>query len=281
MLCLITVQLTKLVFMKKSKATLNAIFLFLAMIFYSSPANAEIKRDCDEFNKVCIVLKVEKDYIDLEIENKTYANKTVKLNLKTENISFSNKISEFINLPAKNKIFISRLSRKNLTIPMHLEYTHKYSLSDVFSKPDNYVYSLPYEKGQNFKIIQGFNGSFTHNTDLTRYALDFRMPVGTPITAARDGVVIEVVDKYSKGGQIEKLKKQANYIYIQHSDGTVAAYLHIKNKGALVKEGDVVKAGQKIALSGFTGYADVPHLHFAVLKSFPEMEEKSIKFEYR
>ncbi|MBL7723438.1 MAG: M23 family metallopeptidase [Chitinophagaceae bacterium] len=51
---------------------------------------------------------------------------------------------------------------------------------------------------------------------------------------------------------------------IQHPDGSRAGYWHLQHNGALVKVGDTVTKGQVIALSGKTGYAMTPHLHFLV-----------------
>ena len=54
---------------------------------------------------------------------------------------------------------------------------------------------------------------------------------------------------------------------IQHADGSRAGYWHLQHNGALVNVGDTIKTGQIIALSGKTGYALVPHLHFLVWRS--------------
>ena len=51
---------------------------------------------------------------------------------------------------------------------------------------------------------------------------------------------------------------------IEHAGGSRAGYWHLQHNGAFVKEGDVVKKGQVIGLSGKTGYAWTPHLHFLV-----------------
>lgn len=53
---------------------------------------------------------------------------------------------------------------------------------------------------------------------------------------------------------------------IMHADGTYASYAHLAYKGALVKEGEFVKRGQKIGLSGLAGYTRGPHLQFVVRK---------------
>ena len=90
------------------------------------------------------------------------------------------------------------------------------------------------------------------------------MKKGTKIYAARDGVVVRVKQDGNKGGWSKKYRPYGNNIVIQHSDGTRAGYWHLKYNSAMVKVGDTVRKGQPIALSGKTGYAAIPHLHFLV-----------------
>ena len=110
-------------------------------------------------------------------------------------------------------------------------------------------------------MVQGYFGPFSHRE---RAALDFKMKRGTKITAARGGVVTRVKEDGDKGGWNKKYRPYGNNIIIQHDDGSRAGYWHLQLNGALVKVGDSVKQGQVIALSGKTGYAAMPHLHFMV-----------------
>lgn len=125
----------------------------------------------------------------------------------------------------------------------------------------SYVYSLPYETGKKHFIVQGYFGPFSHKE---RAALDFKMKSGTTVTAAREGVVVRVKDDSNRGGWSKKYRPYGNNIVIQHPDSSRAGYWHLQYHGALVKVGDSVKKGQAIALSGKTGYAAMPHLHFLV-----------------
>lgn len=125
----------------------------------------------------------------------------------------------------------------------------------------SYVYALPYEPGTTHRLVQGYFGPFSHKE---RAALDFKMKRGTPITAAREGVVIRVKEDGDRGGWNKKYRPYGNNIVIQHPDGSRAGYWHLQKDGALVNVGDSVKKGQVIALSGKTGYAALPHLHFLV-----------------
>ena len=82
--------------------------------------------------------------------------------------------------------------------------------------------------------------------------LDFRVTTGTPIVAANGGTVILARPLYFEG----------NCVMIDHGQGLLTMYLHLSE--FKVKEGDTVKKGQLLGLSGGTGRATAPHLHFAV-----------------
>lgn len=128
----------------------------------------------------------------------------------------------------------------------------------------SYVYSLPYEPGTSHRIVQGYFGPFSHQE---RAALDFKMKRGTKILAAREGVVVRVKEDGRKGGWNRKYRSEGNNIVIRHADGSRAGYWHLQHNGALVEMGDTVRRGQVIGLSGKTGYAAMPHLHFLVWRT--------------
>jgi murein DD-endopeptidase MepM/ murein hydrolase activator NlpD len=128
----------------------------------------------------------------------------------------------------------------------------------------SYVYALPYVSGTKHVVIQGYFGIFSHKE---RAALDFKMDRGTKIVAAREGVVTRIKEDSDKGGWSRKYRTAGNNIVIQHADGSRAGYWHLQHNGALVNVGDTVKKGQVIGLSGKTGYAATPHLHFIVWRS--------------
>lgn len=127
------------------------------------------------------------------------------------------------------------------------------------------VYRLPYPDGRIYTISQAPGGPVTtHNTPESQFAVDFTMPEGTFVLAARDGVVIDVEDGYTEGRKTARLRSQANDVRILHGDGTIATYAHLKPGGVAVKIGQPVKAGKVIGYSGSTGYSSGPHLHFVV-----------------
>ncbi|MCB0684889.1 MAG: peptidoglycan DD-metalloendopeptidase family protein [Saprospiraceae bacterium] len=125
----------------------------------------------------------------------------------------------------------------------------------------NYFYELPFERGYSEIVSQGYLGQQSHQGE---YALDFNMPIGTPVHAMRDGLVIRVVDSNNKSCPDYSCMQFNNVITIQHKDGTYADYAHLKQHSALVNVGDIVEKGMHIADSGNTGWTTGPHLHIAV-----------------
>jgi len=131
---------------------------------------------------------------------------------------------------------------------------------------DEQLYLLPYESGKSYRVLQGYGSRFSHR-GLEQYAVDFNMSVGTPVHAARAGVVAKIEESNEKGCWDDGCGAYANYIVILHHDGTTGEYYHLKRNGALVDVGDHIAAGQKIGLSGNTGHTTMPHLHFAVYRA--------------
>ncbi|WP_299228662.1 M23 family metallopeptidase [uncultured Psychroserpens sp.] len=133
-------------------------------------------------------------------------------------------------------------------------------------KPElDYLYRLPFKKGKKYSVSQGFNGKSTHKSIASKYAIDFQLEIGELVFAAREGLVVQVIDWFTKYGGKSFMKK-ANKIVIMHDDGTIASYVHLDYKGSFVKVGDRVSKGQKIGVSGLTGFTSGPHLHFVVRK---------------
>ena len=142
------------------------------------------------------------------------------------------------------------------------------------------VYELPFASGKEYRVDQGPGGSFTH-TDNNENAIDFGMPEGTPIHAAREGVVEVVVDRFDRGGTDPAFRDSVNMILVRHSDGTYGEYVHLKRGGARVKAGQKVKARQLLGLSGNTGYTQGPHLHFAVFSPKDGTTRETIPIRFR
>jgi murein DD-endopeptidase MepM/ murein hydrolase activator NlpD len=147
---------------------------------------------------------------------------------------------------------------------------------------DGYLYRLPYGDDVSFPIIQGYGAKLSHH-GAERYTLDFGMPVGTPVHAARDGVVVLVEDSHDVGCAREECGRFANFVVVLHSDGTTGEYFHLARGSVRVRPGERVARGQWLALSGNTGFSTAPHLHFGVYRTGPDRttESLAVRFETR
>ncbi|MEU2518355.1 M23 family metallopeptidase [Streptomyces pseudogriseolus] len=86
---------------------------------------------------------------------------------------------------------------------------------------------------------------------------DYAVPTGTPVMAAHGGTVVKAGGNGAGDGPA-----YGNAIVIKHGNKTYSQYAHLSS--VKVKVGQVVKTGQKIALSGNTGNSSGPHLHFEI-----------------
>ena len=110
--------------------------------------------------------------------------------------------------------------------------------------------------------VQGNDGGDTHIDEL-RYAFDFSLPVGTPILAAADGIVVATVDCHRAGDRgTKEMRIKANYVALRHDCGMYTRYYHLCHKGVCVNVGERVHRGMQVGLSGNTGFSGGPHLHF-------------------
>ncbi len=140
-------------------------------------------------------------------------------------------------------------------------------------------YLLPFAKGKRYRVLQGFNGKVSH-FDETKYAVDFRMNIGEEIHAARGGIVIATENRQEEGKLEWSYRTKSNYVLIQHDDGSVGRYYHLVKGGVKVRNGQAVKAGDLIGLSGNSGYSDVPHLHFEVSRPVDGNSKITIPFTF-
>jgi murein DD-endopeptidase MepM/ murein hydrolase activator NlpD len=141
------------------------------------------------------------------------------------------------------------------------------------------VYMLPYAAGRSYRVLQGFGSRFSH-TGTEQFAVDFKMNEGTPVHAARGGIVARIEKSYARGCWSDECAGEANYIIILHEDETTGEYYHLQQDGVLVETGDRVSAGQLIGLSGNTGHSALPHLHFGIYRAIDRGKEQSVPFRF-
>ena len=156
-----------------------------------------------------------------------------------------------------------------------LRYRYRYGSYNAGHDPAA-LYRAPWLDGRTFVIGQAPGGRMTtHRSPASVNAVDIPMPQGTPIVAARAGVVFQTVAENDAGGADEAFRSKANVVRILHGDGTVGNYVHLMHEGVAVKSGERVEPGKLIGYAGSTGLSSGPHLHFSVTRVVREGDELS------
>jgi len=139
----------------------------------------------------------------------------------------------------------------------------------VFGLSATSPYVLPYPPGRAYEVWQTIAWhDRAENGHVGRYAIDFKMPIGSRVTAARAGIVVAARDSFpdDNGKDLHE-----NFVFIKHEDATIARYFHLKYRGVRVRVGERVRQGQFIAFSGNSGQTAGPHLHFDVQRCGPNL----------
>lgn len=136
------------------------------------------------------------------------------------------------------------------------------------SRPDyGHLYRLPFPPVARYRITQGYGGNFSHDPGSPmEFAVDWAMPVGSQVLAARDGAVVALRSDQSEGGPTEEFHDRVNLVVVEHVDGTLAEYLHLRPGGVAVKLGQKVAVGDLLGFSGATGYAREPQLQVRIYR---------------
>lgn len=132
------------------------------------------------------------------------------------------------------------------------------------AQAEDVAYRLPFDAAR-LRVDQAPQGHFSHGDEENRDAVDFALPEGTRVLAAREGTVMQIQDGYQGNGlDRERDGGRANFVRVLHRDGSMALYGHLQAGGMRVRRGQAVQAGQPLGLSGNSGFSSAPHLHFVV-----------------
>ena len=144
-------------------------------------------------------------------------------------------------------------------------------LREKVDKEDKYNLFENNVSGSNFVLFPPVNGTISegYNLKTKHYAVDIVVAKNTPVKATADGTIIFA----------EWTAETGYVIIIEHSQELISAYKH--NASLTKQQGDLVKAGEVIAMAGNTGeYSTGPHLHFELWsKGYPINPTNFIDFK--
>jgi murein DD-endopeptidase MepM/ murein hydrolase activator NlpD len=215
------------------------------------------------------------------VENDEYCEVTMTFEMGLQNLRGSTQFPYTATFPPRTKTEAFEVTPINPDSKWGYSYTNYYKLGSNWAQHDeSVIYQLPYAPGNKFKVTQAYNGKFSH-TGSNQYAIDWDMPQGTLVHAARGGIVVRVKDDSDVGGPSIDYDRFNNYVLIRHDDGTLGHYCHLQKGGVLAKVGQKVATGDVIAHSGNTGFSSGPHLHFCVFKTKDGRDRVSIPVKFR
>lgn len=233
----------------------KAIFCIL-ICAHVSPAFASITIEKHQSGKV----------VTLYAKNRGYAPAHVHLRLtEQKNLHLDRRWPISITIPPSRTIEIGKISPNNPNGAYKYRYAWNSRRGNPEAEHDSEArYLLPFEDGTRFTIAQGYDARTTHDSAKSHYAVDFSVPPYTPVVAARAGLVTKVVSHFVHGAPDPSLRNKSNYVEILHADGSFANYAHLAPTTTTVVPGQRIRAGERLGLSGNTGYSYGPHLHFEV-----------------
>lgn len=233
---------------------------------------------CDK--RVCVTTQQHDGGVDFAAVNTTYATISLRLTFELQNMRSASGLEQRFVLEPQSTTSLTSADVVERGKAWRYSYNFNWRLGDhTTTHSERTKYILPVAAGSKVRITQGCNGMLSHK-GRRRFATDIDLAVGTPIHAARGGTVVYLKDDSTKGGPSKKFLDDANEIMIEHDDRTIGTYAHLKHKGVEVKLGDRIAAGQRIGLSGNTGWSTGPHLHFEVWKPDAQMRMDSIAVSF-
>src|SRR3954452_1152619 len=166
---------------------------FLLSLVGLSPARANYTLSGKEpAPAVKVTTKREGTVTHFYVENNERCEITMTFELGVVNLKSSKGLPYTATFPAREKTEAFTVEPENCNEKWEYSYTNYYKLgSNCVKHDDSYAYQLPYAPGNRFKVTQAFGGTFSHKGS-NLYAIDWQMPEGTPVFAARAGIVVRI-----------------------------------------------------------------------------------------
>ena len=134
------------------------------------------------------------------------------------------------------------------------------------------TYRLPWRPATTMRLSQDCNDSCcSDHVGDDKYAYDWANGGAFGVVAVRGGTVTHLKINSTTGCATTNCSGDANFIVIDHGDGTQSTYFHLKGNSLApgITCGATVGLGQALATSGTTGHSTGIHLHFQVSKVHP------------
>jgi murein DD-endopeptidase MepM/ murein hydrolase activator NlpD len=255
--------------------------LYVAMIFstVATAIPAIASAECEE-DWIQISTRKNGETVEFRAKNAREIPLTVTLQVWTKHMSAGRPRLVTETVPPESSQLLMVLHETNGEQESRYGFDCEWTIGSINAKHDEeLLYRLPYATGKSYYVLQGYGSRLSH-TGREQYTVDFNMREGTPVHAARGGIVARAEESNSKGCWKGGCGKYANYIVILHDDWTTGEYYHLQKDGVLVDVGDSVVAGQQIGLSGNTGNSTMPHLHFGVYRAAVQGKYQSIPVQF-
>jgi len=179
-------------------------------------------------------------------------------------------------IPPRDRITISGQSGTLFTLKpisenagINFRFTYGYTRGKYKPKPDfNFLYCLPFKNGKEIKVdeLSTISESAGVSKPLNWKAFQFTTSSKSDsVFVARKGLVVEVVEKNDRDYNLEySFKQEANYVIIEHKDGTMARYDVLEKNSVIPEEGDLVYPGDFLAMAGTYDKRENKQLRFRV-----------------
>ena len=254
-----------------------AIILALLVLLSRQVLGAE-----DDQTGFHVVAKQDGGTVTLLIRSDYTREFVITLEARLKNMTPSRPLPLTVDAAGRSSFVLATFRQTDKTLPWRYDYHYYWQLGARRASTTNDAdYAMPFPPGR-YVVMQGPHGSYSHfEGSGSENAVDWTVPEGTTVLRARDGRVVGVRQDSTVSGTDPKFKPLGNYIIIKHADGTFADYHHLQTDGAMVHIGDDVTVGQPIGLSGKTGFASAPHLHFAVFQAIDGKKKLSLPFRLK
>jgi murein DD-endopeptidase MepM/ murein hydrolase activator NlpD len=215
------------------------IIVALLVLLARHPVGAE-----DNHTGFRVVEQRDDDKITLIMKSDYAREFTVTFEATLKNMTASRPLPFTVDAAGRSSFVLARLRQTNKNLAWRYNYHYYWQLGGRRSSTSNDAdYAMPFKPGR-YVVMQGPGGRYSHFAGSgSENAVDWTVPEGTVVCAAREGRVVGVRQDSTFSGPDRKLRPLANYVIIKHADGTFADYVHLKTGGALVKMGDEVTVG--------------------------------------